>query len=441
MSVWAELRARYHEWTGGQLRASQEVRATGVLSEVAGRARMAPQELLTALGANLRPDLRRQLVGLLTVQTTWFLREAVGLRALVEQLARLSEARVREIEVWSAGCSTGQEAYTLALLMIEAGLRPRVLGTDISASALEVARRGVYAQAAVNMVPPGLRERYFDVGQGESRVREVLRGCVRFEEHNICTPPAVRATDAVVCRNVLVHFERQDAVRVLKAMALAGRARGWLLLGAVEQPLGWMTDLFAPAEESPILLARKTLPGASGSHPALQGPRARPATLPPGVITGQHAAVRTPGASAGASASANLAPLRRGFELLETGDRAGALAAADAVLKSDRVDGAAHLLRGLVLKGRGDAAGAVQELRCARFLMADEAWLPPYQLGLCLEQLGQPLEAFESFRHALEVLEANQGSGLPAGADADAAALADTVHRSLRTRFGRVADR
>jgi Flp pilus assembly protein TadD len=126
--------------------------------------------------------------------------------------------------------------------------------------------------------------------------------------------------------------------------------------------------------------------------------------------------------------------LQAASALIESGAAVPALRLLDELLADDPLLAAAHLLRGLLLKRSGALLDAVAALRCARFLYGDEAWLPPYHLALVLEQLGEPAEAGEAYRHALAAAIAGGRSGLLMWEAAEEA-LVHTVAEACRARL------
>jgi chemotaxis protein methyltransferase CheR len=158
---------------------------------------------------------------------------------LAQHLAALPPGR--PLSAWSAGCATGEEAYTLAMMLRDLGRCPggdRILGTDVSARALEVARTGRYRAWSLRQLPAALRARHFDDEPGSVRVVAPARAPVRFAHHNLLGPPPHGAPfDLVVCRNVLLYFKAEAARSLLGRLHAALRPGGLLLVGPVEEPL------------------------------------------------------------------------------------------------------------------------------------------------------------------------------------------------------------
>ena len=183
---------------------------------------------------------------------TFFYRDLGAFRLLDEQgLERLRAARAdtRRLRIWSAGCSTGQEAYTIAMMIAERPDRWRgwtidILGTDLSPSAIERAREGRYSQFEIQRgLPVAQMLRCFDQDGGHWQASALLRQAVRFRAHNLLTPPPVGLFDVVLCRNVLLYFSPDVRTLVFSRIASAMQADGLLMLGAGETVMG-QTDAF-----------------------------------------------------------------------------------------------------------------------------------------------------------------------------------------------------
>lgn len=200
--------------------------------------------LLVSSGSD--PELRR-LVDLLTVNETYFFRDlpqlTVFARAVLpeiyEQKAASSWPKIR---IWSAGCSIGCEAYTVAIIVLEhfrqhPPVPVEILGTDISASALEVARKGLYTDREVRDVPEPFLERYFVRGEDYWTPHAELRRIVRFQYGNLLDPEdtkPMRGLDAIFCRNVLMYFDDESRRRAAQVLYDVLREGGYVFLGHAE---------------------------------------------------------------------------------------------------------------------------------------------------------------------------------------------------------------
>jgi len=161
-----------------------------------------------------------------------------------EQLAavgRIAGESGGPLSIWSAGCATGEEPYSVAMALLEAGRAgkgDRILATDVSERALEVAAAGVYGPRPLRRLPPDLARRWIEGGE-ERRVSKEVRGLVTFVRHNLVADPVPGGGpfDLVLCRNVLIYFSPDTATTVLDRLARALRPGGLLLLGPVELPI------------------------------------------------------------------------------------------------------------------------------------------------------------------------------------------------------------
>jgi chemotaxis protein methyltransferase CheR len=207
-------------------------------------------QLVSHLRANRNPVLERAIAEAMTINETSFFRDTRPFELLrTELLPKLIEARrlSRSLRIWSAACSTGQEGYSLAMLLLEhfpslAGWNIRIEGTDISNEVVDRARAGSYHRIEINRgLPARFVVRYFD-HQGENwTIKPEVRRFCNFRQANLCTTPlpfnrADDRFDIIFLRNVMLYFS-QDTRRTL----LAGMHRllpqdGILFLGSSEQP-------------------------------------------------------------------------------------------------------------------------------------------------------------------------------------------------------------
>lgn len=217
-------------------------------------------ESLDKLAAEVstRPDARLSdaIVDALLNQETSFFRDA----GVLETVADAAEAMVkghqnRRLRVWCAGCSTGQEPLSLAMLFAERAARtgmhaPEIVATDVSNAAITRARAGRYTQfEAQRGLPIRRLMSWFDSDGNDWSVNRELLQRVRYRRHNLTAdPPPLGRFDIVLCRNVLFYFAPDVRRRVFATLAEAVRPGGLLLLGAGETVIG-QTDLFVPSAE------------------------------------------------------------------------------------------------------------------------------------------------------------------------------------------------
>ncbi|HMI87117.1 MAG TPA: protein-glutamate O-methyltransferase CheR [Polyangiaceae bacterium] len=209
-----------------------------------------------------------EAIDLLTTNETYFFREDYQLRAFGnEVLPRLADdaASRRRLSVWSAGCSTGEEVYTLAILIKESGLFPnwdiRVYGSDISRRCVAAARRGIYGPSAFRTSPAAFRRDYFIERADGSHVIDPIRELCHFGHLNLMDNERVRVVgrvDAVFCRNVLIYFDQKSRKKVIDMFYERLIPGGYLFLGHSESLLN-ISTAFELVHLSEDLIYRKPL--------------------------------------------------------------------------------------------------------------------------------------------------------------------------------------
>lgn len=176
----------------------------------------------------------------LTIKVSRFYRDPRAFDLLRDRLLPALAARSphRPLRLWSAGCSRGEEAYTLAMLLEASGIPGAVLASDVDREALEAASVARYRDDALIDLPPSLRERFLEpVGHGTWEVRAAVRRRVVLEWRDIVrSQPGERRFDLACCRNVLIYLDRKAQGRTLERMEAALVPRGYLLLGEAEWP-------------------------------------------------------------------------------------------------------------------------------------------------------------------------------------------------------------
>jgi chemotaxis protein methyltransferase CheR len=177
----------------------------------------------------------------------------------LEAIGRITAAAPGSLAIWSAGCASGEEPYSVAIALLEAGRLgrgDRILATDVSERALEAGAEAMYGVRAMRKLPVPLAARWFEPGV-ERRVRQEVRALVELRRHNlVADPPPGGPFDLVLCRNVLIYFDAATAAAVLRRLAGALRPGGLLVLGPVELPLADGMDLAWVEEGGATLLRR-----------------------------------------------------------------------------------------------------------------------------------------------------------------------------------------
>ncbi|HJZ86515.1 MAG TPA: CheR family methyltransferase [Polyangia bacterium] len=387
----------------------------------------------------------------LTVGETSFFRSPPHFEALRQHVlpALFGPREDPDVRILCAGCSSGEEAYSIAITLRE-GLgrqaRLQVHALDLDGSAIAAARRAVYGGRSMRRVPDFLRERYFEpCGQDEWRVRDTIQALVTFERGNLkeCPPESGPPFDVVFCRNTLIYFERREIVLALRRFASLLRPDGFLFLGQTEAMFGQLGDfdvvqpvggfLFRrrsasrerPPAPAPVAKGAPTFasapppaspPAPPPAPPPLQSPTVPP-TKPPrtedDLIARAVEHVRRDDfdqaerlfeqALARAPASP-LAALGRAFVLANRDRDADARAAVERALELDPFLPEAYFLAGILLEKEGDLGGAERQYMRTVLLDRDFA-LAWFYLGNLYLREGNLRAARREFRRALKITE------------------------------------
>ena len=242
--------------TGQQLTISRRWRIETALSALLRERGIATlDELITILVMGKEPSLSQMVVEALLNNETYFFRDRgpfdVLQRHALPELAQ-RRAKTRRLRIWSAGCSTGQEVYSLAMLFAEdpdawRGWTIDILGTDVSSACIDRARAGSYSQFEVQR-GLGISQmiKWFEECPDGCRAVEALRRPLRFQVHNILEqPPHPGGFDIVLCRNVLLYLSPEKKMMSFERLASAMAEDGWLMLGAGETVIGQTKKLGA----------------------------------------------------------------------------------------------------------------------------------------------------------------------------------------------------
>ena len=215
------------------------------------------------------PREMEELIERITTHETYFFREQYQLDALSEEiLPELARrfSRQKRIQIWSAGCSTGEEVYTLAMLLLESqlfrGWDVKVMGSDISRKVVKTARAAVYGENSFRTTSSELRRRYFVESDGRWVVRDDVRAMCHFGQLNLLSTERFRVLgkqDVILCRNVLMYLSQQARHNAVEAFYDCLNPGGYLLLGHSESLLN-VTTRFDLAHLEKDLVYRKPPP-------------------------------------------------------------------------------------------------------------------------------------------------------------------------------------
>ncbi len=379
----------------------------------------------------------QQLANRVTIVYTWFFRDAGQMAAIEALLAQWS--RHRAMRVWVPGCATGEDPYSIALMARYLGKPVDILGTDLNSHAIAQARAAEYSKWSVREVAQPYRAYFEKAGRRRYRLDADIRRTVDFRVHNLMEPPPTchgGGWDLILCRNVLIYFERERARVVFEQLNQALEYGGHLMLGASEVVYDVPPALRAKYLASRLVLERvrpsrspepvlsscaanmlaPVLPAAS------QQPRlAQPAPAqdrdairihaprgglgePPTSAPSHPAATRE-----GASELLLDRRLKEGNALLDQGKLAQAQQCFREAVVEESTSAAARMYFGITLYLCGQIDEAARELRAASLLDAS-LWPASLYLGLSYESMGLPDDALREYRHVLRLSEAEQTS-------------------------------
>jgi chemotaxis protein methyltransferase CheR len=230
-------------------------------------------ETYGAYVAFLRSDPRREeewsdLASALSNNETYFFRERAQLKALADGIVQEFLGRSTRVRLWSAACSSGEEAYSLAMTLLESGKltdsQLSIRATDISTRVLDIAERGVYRALSFRATEPAMIQRWFHPQGDGFVIDERIKRLVGFGRLNLLDATRIAAEgpfDAIFCRNVLIYFDKPTQKRVVESFAKALRPGGYLFLGHAES-LFHLTDLYEPiiGREAIVYRLRSAVP-------------------------------------------------------------------------------------------------------------------------------------------------------------------------------------
>jgi chemotaxis protein methyltransferase CheR len=326
------------------------------------------------------PEAVVELIESAVVCETYFFRNP-------EQLAALSRAAFRPaaspgpLSIWSAGCATGEEAYSVAAVLLEAGRAhgvDRILATDVSRRALDVARAGRYGSWSLRRPFASGAGRWLRQRDGGVEVAPELRSSIEFRVHNLLQPAPKGPFDVVLCRNVLIYFDPEVGRDVLARLAASLRPGGWLVVAPAELGLAAGLPLESHLDGGAVLLRRTASAAADG---------VRNAAVPP--------PPRGPARLVAAAPAARPAPLLA---------RPDPPRAEPLHVASDPADEVELLRHALAAQARGNLTAAIDALRRALYLDPDLA-MAHACLVLVYRRAGRSADAERARRNALRVLE------------------------------------
>ncbi|KIM00379.1 Chemotaxis protein methyltransferase CheR [Paramagnetospirillum magnetotacticum MS-1] len=398
------------------------------------------------------------LIAELTIGETYFFRHKEqfdALRDLILPDVIARNASFRRLRIWSAGCATGPEPYSVAIMLERefaeriAGWHVTVLGTDINQKFLTRAREGRYDEWAFRVMPDAQRAACFDKVGNQWQIRPEFKRNVSFQYHNLIKSPFpsladnIAGFDIIICRNVIIYFSQSTVESLVPCFRESLNDGGWLIMGHAEPNQRLFRDFRTVNTPGAVLYQR-----ADGPPPAAEpSPSAIPRPVPP---------VLAASAGAGRVAPPKASPVRRsratpsrlvppsqpqaqglaGFDrlkvardLADSGQWEKAAAACNAIIGASPLDAWAHFYRAMVHEQMGEDEACEKSLRRAIYLDR-RLVLPHYHLGLFLARKDDTAGAERSFRNAqalltgiAEELPVNPGEKITVGQMREAVAM------------------
>jgi chemotaxis protein methyltransferase CheR len=354
----------------------------------------------------------------LTIGETYFFRDpkafaTLETRVLPELIReRRGQPHGKRLRLWSAGCCTGEEAYSLAIAVCRAvpdwrEWRISILGTDLNPRFLHKASGGIYGEWSFRGLPEEIKRCYFNERpDGRFEVVPRIKALVSFSPLNFVEDayPSLRnntnAMDVIFCRNVLMYFARGQARRVVGNLRRALVDGGWLFTSAAEVSADLFSD-FTPADLPEAAAYRK--------NPQAQPPIFAASSFAP---SPEWILPLIPAPPAPASPE----PAARARELANAGRLDEALAACDEAIALHRIDAAAHYLRGMILQEQGALGEAAASLKRALYLDSDFV-VAHFALGNLMQGSGRTADAQRCFNNTRALLRRHTPDALLPEAD------------------------
>ncbi len=260
MDEFLEFTSQFYDFTGINLQSYKRPQMERRLTFL--RDKLGFRDFTSFLTAMRRdPAILHQLLDRMTINVSEFFRNPERWNALVSKLAQSEIVQEgQRLEAWSAACSTGEEPYTLAMILDNnfPGLDYHIFATDIDKTVLNSARQGRYRDAQLKGVPERYRHKYFESSSSTWTVQRALWRKVTFQEHNLLRDDYPKSLDLIICRNVLIYFTEEAKHYVVTRLANSLRDGGFLFVGSTEQFL--RSETFGLVQVGPFLYQKRNAP-------------------------------------------------------------------------------------------------------------------------------------------------------------------------------------
>jgi chemotaxis protein methyltransferase CheR len=368
------------------------------------------------------------LIAELTIGETYFFRHKEqfdALRDLILPDVIERNRLTRRLRIWSAGCATGPEPYSVAIMLERefgeriAGWRVSILGTDINQKFLTRAREGRYDEWAFRAMPMSLRAACFERSGNQWQIRPEFKRNVGFQYHNLIKSPFpsladnIAGFDVIICRNVIIYFSQPTVEALVPCFRETLNDGGWLIMGHAE-PNQRLFSAFRTVNVPGAVLYQRMdrLP-----EPVVPPVQATPLPAPQPVSVGWSEPPKSvPARRSRPAPSARVMPvtvpethspagdaLKEARDLADSGQWEKAAAACDAIIAAAPLDAWAHFYRAMVHEQLGEDEPGEMALRRAIYLDR-KLVLPHYHLGLFLARKEDAAGAVRSFRNAQALL-------------------------------------
>ncbi len=367
------------------------------------------------------------LMDILTIQESFFFRQDAQFHALrrfcLPRLMEKKESPHQKINIWSAGCACGEEAYSIAMVIRD--LVPEnpeaafcIKGTDISRQALRKARAGIYRKRAVRNLDSRYLDRYFTEERGRYALKGNIKSMVEFEYLNLSEDPfpchAMPRWDIIFCRNVIIYFTRKHSRRLMKNF-FRTMAKGGFLFAGFSETMGYLNEDFMPIRlekafvyqkpfterapkpsksppakplKKPILLKKKKTAQRFQNKP-LRTEKTRPA---PRRKERTHGTTSVDGR------------LRSARELADKGDAVAAVAVLDRIIKEDPLHTRAYFLLAMIHRDKGNLDQSERYLRHVIYLEPDNP-LARLHLADIYKAQARKTDAVREYTNVISLLE------------------------------------
>lgn len=380
------------DWTGFELRGLAPGRVKAFLE---ARASTLGYSSVALYLEDLRQSDQRdsepqRLINLVTNGLTAFWRDEPQLNALRDVLREIAEStQGREVRVWSAGCATGEEAYTVAMIAYEESIPVNVLGTDINTEFLHHATFGSYSEWSLRNLDTARRLNFFVREDTRWELRSDLVECVEFKRHNLLDEPPDGPWDIILCRNVLIYHSREATSKIGAHLSKVLAKRGVLLMGSSEQFEGALKATacsggFVYRHTTEVRHADEVRPQATAPPPVLVSALEEETVD----VDDDDAVIRL---------------LADGIEHHNQGDLNAAIACYEAAAAYDPFVPDAHCLMGIALEGLGAPTRSGEAFQKALFINPYH-WFAAFKLAQIHDRNGDIRRAIQAYRQAIEGL-------------------------------------